>query len=118
MDYAEEAFKPVETAICSACGSPHCSLQSTARKTGTVVGGVLGTIIAAGFNGASIGAVNGVAIACVVSRRLPATVTGAITGSLVGFAWGAFAGHAIGTEIDKNVLRLYRCRECGFEFKA
>jgi len=118
MDYAEELINRMVAVACPACGSRHCHLQATARKAGVVVGGVLGAIIAAGFNGATIGAVNGAVIASVVSRRLPAPLTGAIGGAIVGFAWGALAGHAVGADIDMNVLGMYQCRECGFEFKA
>jgi predicted RNA-binding Zn-ribbon protein involved in translation (DUF1610 family) len=118
MDYAEGPIDRLVVVACPACGSRHCQLQATARKAGVVVGGVLGAVIAAGLNGATVGAINGAVIAGVVVRRLPATVTGAIGGALVGFAWGALVGHAVGAEIDLNVLGMYRCLECGFEFKA
>jgi predicted RNA-binding Zn-ribbon protein involved in translation (DUF1610 family) len=118
MDDAEEPFNPMVEVACPSCGSCHCHLQATARKAGVVVGGVLGAIISAGFNSATIGAVNGAVIAGVISRRLPTTVTGAIGGAIVGFAWGALAGHAVGADIDMNVLGMYQCRECSFEFKV
>lgn len=81
-------------------------------------GGVPGAIIAAGLGGAKIGAAHGAAVACIISRRPPATMTGAIGGAIVRFAWGAVAGHIMGSDIDENVLRFYKCREYGFEFKA
>lgn len=104
MDCAGELVNQMAVVACPACGSPHCSLQTTARKTGVVIGGVLGAVVAASFNGA--------AIAGVVSRRLPTTVTGAI----IGFAWGALVGCASGTDV--HVLGMYQCRECGFEFET
>ncbi len=113
MECVEDLVGQTPVIPCPACGSPHCSLQTTARKAGVVVGGTLGAIIAASFNGAASGA----AIAAVVSRRLPTTVTGAIGGAIIGFAWGALVGHAVGADIDVHVLGMYRCRECGFEFK-
>jgi hypothetical protein len=81
-----------------------------------VVGGVLGAMITAGLSGAAVGAINGTAMANVISRRSPVTITGAISGAIIGFAWGAILGYAVGADIDQNVLRLYRCRACGFEF--
>ena len=117
MECVEELVGQMPALPCPACGSPHCSLQTTARKAGVVVGGALGAIIAASFNGAAAGAVKGAAIAGIVSRRLPTTVTGAIGGAIIGFAWGALVGHAVGADIDAHVLGMYQCRECGFEFK-
>jgi hypothetical protein len=112
------AIPGATTELCPACSSPHCHLQATARKAGVVIGGVLGAIIAAGLGGAKIGAAHGAALACIISKRPPATMTGAIGGAIVGFAWGAVAGHIMGSDIDENVLRFYKCRECGFEFKS
>lgn len=118
MDYVEKPMNQMVAVACPACGSLKCSLQTTARKAGVVIGGVLGAVIAAGFNGAAVGAINGAVIAGVVSRRLPTTVTGAIGGTIIGFAWGALVGHAVDADIDMNVFGMYHCRECGFEFKA
>lgn len=103
-------------AMCPKCGSCHCELQATARKAGIVVGGVLGAIIVAGISGAKAGAVSGAAMASVISRRSPVTITGTIGAAIIGFAWGALAGHAVGAEIDKNILQLHQCLECGSEF--
>lgn len=118
MEHSEELMDQTMSAACPKCGSHRCQLQATGRKTGVVVGGVLGAIIAACLSGAKVGAVNGAAIASFISRRSPVTITGAIGGAIVGFAWGAIAGHAVGADIDKNVLRIYECRACGFEFTA
>ncbi|MDR3414311.1 MAG: hypothetical protein P4L87_25685 [Formivibrio sp.] len=103
-------------AVCPKCGSHHCQLQSTARKAGIVVGGVFGAIIAAGLTGSKAGAVSGAAISSELDRRSPVTITGTIGGAIFGFARGAITGHAVGTEIDKSILRLYKCTECGLEF--
>ncbi|WP_298285257.1 hypothetical protein [Acidocella sp.] len=110
MDYAGELVHQMTMVTCPACGSPHCSLQTTAYKTGVAIGGILGDVVAASFNGATI--------AGIVSRRLPTTVTGAIVGAIIGFAWGAVVGRAGGTDSDDHVLGMYQCRECGFEFKT
>jgi predicted RNA-binding Zn-ribbon protein involved in translation (DUF1610 family) len=118
MDYVEGPINQMVAVACPACGSRHCSLQATARKAGVVVGGVLGAVIAAGFNCATVGAINGAVIAAVVSKRLPIAVTGAIGGAIIGFAWGALVGHAVGADIDMNVIGMHQCRECGFEFKV
>jgi uncharacterized protein YcfJ len=116
MDLSAEPMDQTVSAACPICGSRHCQLQATARKAGVVVGGALGAIIAAGLSGATVGAANGAALVSVVSRRLPVTITGTIGGAIAGFAWGAIAGHAVGADIDENVLRIYQCRACGFEF--
>jgi len=118
MDRVKESTDQMVMAVCPACGSRHCQLQATARKTGVVVGGMLGALIASGFSSATAGAVNGAIIASALSRRLPATVTGAIGVAIIGFVCGTIAGHAIGAEIDMNILGMYQCRSCGFEFKA
>ena len=116
MEYFAEPIDQSVSAVCPACGSRDCQLQPVARKAGVVIGGVLGGIIASALSGATVGAAGGAALVSVVSKRLPVTVTGAIGGAIVGFAWGAVAGHAVGGEIDKNVLRIYQCRGCGLEF--
>ncbi len=118
MDYLEEPINQMVSVACPACGSHHCSLQATARKTGVVVGGVLGAIIAAGLSGASVGVGYGIAIASIISRRPPVTFSGTIAGAIVGFACGAIAGYAVGADIDKNVIRLCQCRECASEFEV
>ena len=111
-----ETAHPLRAVICPKCGSPNCQLQATGRKTGVVVGGVLGTVIAAGFRGAKLGVVGGASIAGVIGRQPPLTIAGAISGALVGFFWGAFAGHAAGAEIDEKILRRFQCLDCGIEF--
>lgn len=94
-------------ACCPKCGSSRCQLQATGRKTGVIVGGVLGTVIAAGFRGAKMGAVRGASIAVVIGRQPPLTIAGTISGALVGFFWGAIAGHAVGAEIDGKVILVF-----------
>ena len=116
MEYFAEPMDESVSDVCPACGSRDCQLQPVARKAGVVIGGVFGGIIASALSGATVGAAGGAALVSVVSKRLPVTVTGAIGGAIVGFAWGAIAGHAIGADIDKNVIQLYKCRVCGFEF--
>ena len=105
------------SAVCPRCGSRHCQLQSSARNAGIVAGGILGAIIAVGFSGDELGSANDMPVASSSSSPL-AMIAEVIGIAIVGFTLGAIAGHALGTDVDKNVLRLYRCLECGVEFKA
>lgn len=118
MDYAEEPINRMVAIACPACGSRHCHLQATARKAGVVVGGVLGAIIAAGFGDAALGALTRTPMAGSVDRQSPPTLTEMIGGAILGFACGAIVGYVVGTDIDMNVLRIYQCRTCNFEFEA
>ncbi len=102
-------------ARCPKCGSSRCQLQATGRKTGTVICGTLGAVLAAGLSGAEGGAVVGTLVAGVVP---PAAPVGTIIGAAIGFSWGAIAGHALGTEIDERFLRLYCCLDCEAEFRS
>lgn len=117
MTMSDTTEEPVAVP-CPRCGSRETHFQATARKTGVVVGGIAGAIIAAGISGAKAGAVGGAAIARVISRDPATTTWAAIIGTLTGFCWGALIGHAVGTEVDETIIRLRRCLACGSEFGA
>jgi hypothetical protein len=112
----EENPSPVDQPVgCPKCGSARCHLQATGRKSGTILCGVLGAVLTAGWSGAEIGMIAGTAM---TSLLPPAAPVGSLIGAVIGFSWGAIAGHALGTEIDERFLRLFSCLDCGAEFRS
>jgi len=101
---------------CPKCGSANTDLQATGRKTGVVVGGLAGG--ASGYAGVISGAEAGAAVAAIINRHPSVLTLGSLVGALAGFLSGVRLGHAVGAEVDRRLLRLHRCHDCGEEFRA
>ena len=46
------------------------------------------------------------------------TAIGGVLGILIGAASGAVAGNTVGKLIDENVMRIYRCTICNYQWRA
>ena len=91
---------------CPRCGGkvyPSNAVRGPATLLGTGAGGYV-----AATAGAKTGAVVG-------SLLCPGI--GTLLGILVGAAGGAVAGNTVGKLADENVLRRWKCPECGYSWR-
>ena len=96
---------------CSKCGGKAHIVTQT-RGTTTLLGAGAG-----GYVAATAGAKTGAAIGSLVCPGF-GTVIGGLLGILTGAAAGAVAGNTVGKLVDENVIRFYRCENCGYEWRA
>ena len=96
---------------CSKCGGKAHIVTQTRGTT---------TFLGAGAGGYVAVATGGKAGAAVGSLICPGfgTVVGGVLGILVGAAGGAVAGNTVGKLIDENVMRLYQCEDCNYQWRA
>ena len=96
---------------CSKCGGKAHIVTQTRGTT---------TLLGAGAGGYVAVATGGKAGAAVGSLICPGfgTVIGGVLGILVGAASGAVAGNTVGKLIDENVMRLYQCEDCNYQWRA
>ena len=96
---------------CPKCNEKACICTQTRGAT-TLLG--VGT---GGYMAATAGAKTGAAIGSLVCPGF-GTVVGGLHGILTGAAAGAVAGNTVGKLVDENVIRFYRCENCGYEWRA
>ena len=96
---------------CSICGSKSYVITKT-RGTTTLLGAGAG-----GFVAATAGAKTGAVIGSFVCPGI-GTAIGGLLGILTGAAAGAVAGNTFGKLIDENVMRMYRCSSCNYQWRA
>ena len=95
---------------CKICGEKAYVVTQTRGAT---------TLLGAGAGGyiAAAGAKTGAAIGSLVCPGF-GTVVGGLLGILTGAAAGAVAGNTVGKLVDENVFRIWRCENCGYEWRA
>ena len=96
--------------LCPKCGSKSYIVTSTKGAT-TLLGAGAGGYVAA-TAGAKTGAVVGSFICPGIG-----TVIGGLLGVITGAAAGAVAGNTVGKLIDENVMRIYRCECCNYQWR-
>ena len=97
--------------LCPKCGSKSYIVTSTKGVT-TLLGAGAG-----GYVAATAGAKTGAAIGSLVCPGF-GTVVGGLLGILTGAAAGAVAGNTVGKLIDENVMRMYQCENCNYQWRA
>ena len=91
---------------CPKCGEKAYP-ANTVRGSTTLIGTAAGGYVAA-TAGAKTGAIVG-------SLLFPGI--GTILGILMGAAGGAVAGNTVGKLVDENVIRNWRCPDCGYVWR-
>ena len=96
---------------CPKCGEK-AHIVTTTRGTTTLLGAGTGGYVAA-TAGAKTGAVVG-------SLFCPGigTAIGGVLGISIGAASGAGAGNTVGKLLDENIMRMYRCPNCNYQWRA
>ena len=92
---------------CPKCGGK-ASPSNTVRGPATLIGTGAGGYVAASA-GAKTGAIIG---------HLMFPGIGTILGILMGAAGGAVAGNTVGRLVDENVIRNWKCNDCGYIWRA
>ena len=97
---------------CPDCGKA-MKLESKAQRTGSAIGGSVGTV--AGFIGrrsaGQAGAFLGGAVGSLAKGS--GRIAGGLVGALVGFFTGSAIGNRVGSHIDEHVICKYTCPSCG-----
>ena len=96
---------------CKICGEKAYVVTQT-RGVTTLLGAGAG-----GYVAATAGAKTGAAIGSLVCPGF-GTVVGGLLGILTGAAAGAVAGNTVGKLIDENVMRMYQCENCNYQWWA
>ena len=96
---------------CPKCKSK-AYIVTTTRGTTTLLGAGAG-----GYVAATAGAKTGAAVGSLLCPGI-GTAIGGVLGILIGAASGAVAGNTVGKLIDENVMRMYRCTNCNFQWRA
>ena len=96
---------------CPICGSKSYVITKT-RGTTTLLGAGAGSFVAA-----TAGGKTGAVIGSFVCPGI-GTAIGGFLGILIGAASGAVAGNTVGKLIDENVMWMYRCSSCNYQWRA
>ena len=96
---------------CPKCGEK-AHIVTTTRGTTTLLGAGAG-----GYVAATAGAKTGAAVGSLLCPGI-GTAIGGVLGILIGAASGAVAGNTVGKLIDENVMRMYRCSNCNYQWRA
>ena len=96
--------------LCPKCGSKSYVVPST-KGTTTLIGAGAGGYVAAA--GGKTGAIIGSFLCPGIG-----TVIGGVLGVITGASAGAVAGNTIGKLIDENIMRIYRCECCNYQWRA
>ena len=96
---------------CPICGSKSYVITKT-RGTTTLLGAGTG-----GYVAATAGAKTGAVVGSLLCPGI-GTAIGGVLGILIGAASGAVAGNTVGKLLDENVMRMYRCSNCNFQWRA
>ena len=96
--------------LCPKCNEKAYIVTSVKGAT-TLLGAGAGSYVAATAGGKT-GSVVGSFICPGIG-----TVIGGVLGVLTGAAAGAVAGNTVGKLIDENVMRIYRCEYCNYQWR-
>ena len=96
---------------CPKCGEK-AHILTTTRGTTTLLGAGAG-----GFVAATAGGKTGAVIGSFVCPGI-GTAIGGLLGILTGAAAGAVAGNTVGKLLDENVMRVYRCSSCNYQWRC
>ena len=96
---------------CPKCGAK-AHIVTTTRGTTTLLGAGAG-----GYVAATAGAKTGAVVGSLLCPGI-GTAIGGVLGILIGAASGAVAGNTVGKLIDENVMRMYRCTICNYQWRA
>ena len=96
---------------CPKCNEKACIVTQT-RGVTTLLGAGAG-----GYVAATAGAKTGAAVGSFICPGI-GTAIGGMLGILIGAASGAVAGNTVGKLIDENVMRVYRCSNCNYQWRA
>ena len=98
--------------ICPNCGENKCHAVTSVRGVTTLLGTGAG-----GYMAAVAGGRTGATLGNFVCPGI-GTAVGGLLGIIVGAASGAAAGNTVGKLLDENVIRQYRCPDCGYTWRA
>lgn len=96
---------------CPKCESK-AHIVTTTRGTTTLLGAGTG-----GYVAATAGAKTGAVVGSLLCPGI-GTAIGGVLGILIGAASGAVAGNTVGKLIDENVMRVYRCSSCHYQWRT
>ena len=96
---------------CPKCNEKACIVTQT-RGVTTLLGAGAG-----GYVAATAGAKTGAAVGSLLCPGI-GTAIGGVLGILLGPASGAVAGNTVGKLIDENVMRMYRCSNCNYQWRT
>ena len=96
---------------CPICGSKSYVITKT-RGTTTLLGAGAG-----GFVAATAGGKTGAVVGSLFCPGI-GTAIGGFLGILIGAASGAVAGNTVGKLLDENVMRMYRCGSCHYQWRT
>ena len=91
---------------CPICGG-RGYIANTVRGPATLIGTGAG-----GYVAASAGAKTGAVVGSLIFPGI-----GTLLGILVGAAGGAVAGNTVGKLVDENVIRNWKCPDCGYTWR-
>ena len=96
---------------CPKCGEK-AHILTTTRGTTPLLGAGAG-----GYVAATAGAKTGAAVGSLLCPGI-GTAIGGVLGILIGAASGAVAGNTVGKLLDENVMRMYRCSSCNYQWRT
>ena len=96
---------------CPKCGEK-AHILTTTRGTTTLLGAGAG-----GFVAATAGGKTGAVVGSLLCPGI-GTAIGGFLGILLGAASGAVAGNTVGKLLDENVMRMYRCGSCHYQWRT
>ena len=96
---------------CPKCGEK-AHIVTTTRGVTTLLGSGAG-----GFVAATAGGKTGAVVGSLFCPGI-GTAIGGFLGILIGAASGAVAGNTVGKLIDENVMGMYRCSSCHYQWRA
>ena len=99
---------------CPKCGK-QAHLKRYARIAGVATGGTLGAV--SGWQAAAAETAQKVIPMLFKCAGPYGAIIGQAMGALGGAAGGAYSGHKLGQLIDENLIAIYKCNNCGHEFR-
>ena len=96
---------------CPKCGEK-AHIVTTTRGTTTLLGAGAG-----GYVAATAGAKTGAAVGSLICPGI-GTAIGGVLGISIGAASGAVAENTVGKLLDENIMRMYRCPNCNYQWRA
>ena len=96
---------------CQKCNEKACIVTQTRGAT-TLLGAGAG-----GYVAVTAGAKTGAVVGSFVCPGI-GTAIGGFLGILTGAAAGAVAGNTIGKLIDENIIRMYHCSNCNYQWRC
>ena len=96
---------------CSKCGGKAYIVTQT-RGTTTLLGAGAG-----GYVAVAAGVKTGAVVGSFVCPGF-GTVIGGLLGVITGAAAGAVAGNTVGRLLDENIIRMYHCPKCQYQWRV